>query len=137
MSHPLLLFPDALAKSWIGSGAVRTQTNAQVGCRRCRWWFSQLHHDAGPTACSQSQPFTAQLEGGNLKWIVISSPESAPDLCTSKPILLKEDKKVCLMTGVHHFQIICYKTHDSSLTHRVHKASTARSILSVPQGTPI
>lgn len=41
-------FSCVLIGIWIGNGAVRTQTDAPVGCWQVRWWLNLLHYNAVP-----------------------------------------------------------------------------------------
>ena len=44
----LPLLSQAIAKSWIGSGAAETRTGTHMGCWHCGWWLYLLCHSASP-----------------------------------------------------------------------------------------
>nr|XP_051684136.1 uncharacterized protein LOC127485320 [Oryctolagus cuniculus] len=48
-SPTLKMSPEAVAESWMGSGAAETRTGAHMGCRRCRRRINLLRHGAGPS----------------------------------------------------------------------------------------
>lgn len=56
LSH-LCYLPRNVSRSWIGSGAGETQTNAHEGCQYCMWQLDTLHHRAIVTFSLNVQEF--------------------------------------------------------------------------------
>lgn len=55
VGHLLLVFPAALAGSWLGRGAAWTETSVHMGCRHHIKWLKLRHRNAAQPLC----PFQA------------------------------------------------------------------------------
>lgn len=46
-------FSVALAESWLGNGAARTQTGPRMGYQYCKRWLNPQYHNAKPGSIFQ------------------------------------------------------------------------------------